>query len=602
MTCRPRMARALAVTQPELLHNNMPTHDIVSFPAKEDTERRTFDLGDLTLPGDIKEIIRYAVEHHPISIARPTQEQYWYAITTFARFADENNLQNAKKLNTECVRMYRQWLDTQTNTRTGKPWGESHRGKKLVALRELVSTVKTGKPDLLQSEIVFPAYCYPEGTPRVVRPRRHMIRNELRSLMWVCQQEILENKRRFDQGRRILTGEEKEAFRGMRNALLTVERLTQSGIATKQRLMSEGVTANMFKKLGRAESVRSYVVPTPRSLAPLLISLMVQLAGNVDPMRKLRVDCMRTDTMDARWAMIEWEKPRAGPAPEDIQTRFADRTQRYGAPALISMVIEMTEPVRHLPNPDERDRLFICEKGRGDDARYGLLTYPMLKRAAVQFLDDARRRINEWNDRHPRKPKVQIPPFDLCEIRGSVAVEHYLASGGDIRRPHRVLNHRQLATTVGYIEGPITNNSNVQILREVQRHITRRAIRGDDEPQSTPRKGQRHRGETQPATASFTHECRSPVHESGRLCSHFQQCLDCPGLVIPKTAEHLARLLKAEEVFRSAKDRLHPDRWKWFYAKSYATLTQRILPEFPATMMPNARRLMTALPPLPDLE
>ena len=72
--------------------------------------------------------------------------------------------------------------------------------------------------------------------------------------------------------------------------------------------------------------------------------------------------------------------------------------------------------------------------------------------------------------------------------------------------------------------------------------------------------------------------------------------------MILKNPDHLARLLQAQETFRTAKEKLHPQRWEALYAKSYETLTRRILPEFPAAMMEEAHTLMKALPPLPDLE
>lgn len=603
MTRRRRMPRGLTVTRVKESAEGAPANDLVTFPAKEDTERRAFDLGKLALSEDIKDVFRYAIEHHPTPIARPTQEKYWYSITTFDRFAQEEDVRNVEDFDTECVGRYRHWLDRQADARTGKPWNEATRGKNMIVLRVLVRTVKAYNPALLPREIIFPTYCYPGGTPPASRRRQHLTGGELKSLIWACQQEIRENKRRFDKGRKILAGKEKETFQGMRHALLTAEMLIQTGVATRRQLVAEGVADRLIGRLGGIEGLQSYLAATPRTLAPLLVSIMTQLAGNVEAIRRLQVDCMRIDEMDERWALIEWEKPRAGPAPEGTQRRFCDRTTRYGAPALIGMVRELTEPLRQLANPDEREKLFICAKRSKANAHYGSLTYELLKRGTKEFLDDARRRIRDWNEGHPgRKPREEIPQFELRDIRGSVGLEEYLASGGDIRRVQRVLNHSQISTTTGYIEGPATKDKDAQILAEIQRQMVQLATRADDETLATPGNGQNDRGEPQAATAAFTHECRAPNRESGELCSHFQQCLDCPGLVIPKTVGNLARLLQVEETFRTAKERLHPRRWKRLYSKTYTLLTRRILPEFPAAMMEEARRLMKTLPPLPDLE
>ena len=597
------MRRALPPSIETEADTRQRTDGLITFPTAEDARQRIFDLGTLELGDGIKDVFAFAIAHHPIPLAYATQRHYWYAITTFARFAQEHGLSTACDLSTECIKRYLAWLDQQTSEPTGRPWTDSHRGKKVIALKTLVRTVKTLRPELLPNEIVFPTYCYPEGTPQARKQRRHLTQGELKSLLWACQQDIKENEHRFKLGQRVLEGTQDETIPGMRHALLTAWKLTQTGIATKTRLLDEGISERLSKKLGDSEGIRSYLGATARTLAPILVSLMVQLAGNVDPIRKMKTTCRHDAGINDRLVAIEWHKPRAGPAQEGMQRRFADRTKRYGAPALIAIALTMTEPVRQCARPEERDRLFICEIENGPRRRYGLMTYLVLKRAARHFLDDARARIARWNTSHPDRKREQIGPFDLRDIRGSVASEHYTASGGNIRSAQRALNHRHPSTTRNYIEGAKTKATNLRILDEVIQTMTRHHTRGASEQTGQANNGSgAQRKQTKGASADFTHECTAPEREDGRLCSHFQQCLDCPGLVIPKTAEQLSRLLQAEETFREARDRLHPQRWEWLYAKSYATLTRDILPEFPSAMVREARTLMGALPPLPYLE
>ena len=598
------MRRALPPSTGTEGDRRRPTHGLITFPTAEDARQRIFDLGALELGDGIKDVFAFAIAHHPIPLAYATQRHYWYAITTFARFAQEHGLSTACDLSTECINRYRAWLDQQTSEPTGRPWSGMYRGKKVIMLKVLVRTVKTLRPKLLPNEIVFPTYCYPEGTRQGGKQRRHLTRGELKSLLWACQQDIKENEHRFKLGQRVLEGTQDETIPGMRHALLTARTLIQThGIASSNRLLDEGIRQRLINKLGGSEGIRSHLGATARTLAPILVSLMVQLAGNVDPIRKMKTTCRHDAGINDRLVVIEWHKPRAGPAQEGMQRRFADRTKRYGAPALIAIALTMTAPVRQCARPEERDRLFICEIGNEPRKRYGLMTYLVLKRAASHFLDDARTRIARWNTSHPDRKRKQIGPFDLRDIRGSVASEHYTASGGNIRSAQRALNHRHPNTTRNYIEGAKTKATNLQILDEVIRTMTQRHTRGASEQTTQARNGSgTERKQTKGATADFTHECTAPEREDGQLCRHFQQCLDCPGLVIPKTAEQLSRLLQAEETFREARDRLHPQRWEWLYAKSYATLTRDILPEFPSAMVPEARTLMGALPPLPDLE
>ena len=149
---------------------------------------------------------------------------------------------------------------------------------------------------------------------------------------------------------------------------------------------------------------------------------MVQLGGNVDAIRRMKLDCMRTDEMDERYALIEWEKPRAGPAPDGTQRKWRDRTKRYGAPALIAIVRAMTEPLRELAGTCEREMLFICEHVGGAKPGYRGLSYLALTTAAHWFLENARTRIKVWNKEHPENPEgnnSSVQPARNPRKRGS---------------------------------------------------------------------------------------------------------------------------------------------------------------------------------------
>ena len=598
---RLRMPRRLSTAQPERTTNDGGAHegDIVTFPTRDGDQQRKFDLGKLGLPSDIRDVFRHAITHHPSPLAHDTQEQYWYCIETFAQFAGETGIRTAQDLTTLMVNRYITWLKDQRNKRNGRPWTSITQGKRLITLRELIRTVKTNRPELLPAEILFPRIAYPGGTPPT-NQRQHLTGPQFTSLIWACQQEIRENTRRLEEGREIMSGKRPEPLKGLKDALLVTEDLAHNSFPSTRNIAKADVSYSLLRQVGYAEGLRSYVTATPRTLAPLIVSIMAQLGGNVDAIRNLTVDCMSVDKIDEKFALIEWDKPRAGPAPNGTQRKWRDRTKRYGAPSLITLALKMTESLRPLTNGDDSNRIFICTAVSGHSPGTRVIAYAMLQRAARSFLEDARARISEWNKEHPEQMREQIPEFDLREIRSSVGLEHYLASGGDIRSAQQALNHRNVSTTIGYVAGPVARDRNVQILAEIQRQLIEDALSTN----AAERQSQPDDADTTEHTAApaFSHGCRAPAHARGALCSHFQQCLDCPGLVIPKTARHLAKLLKAKEAFEDAKARLHPKRWDWLYARSYTTLTQRILPQFPDDMRDEALELMSTLPPLPDLE
>jgi hypothetical protein len=109
-----------------------------------------------------------------------------------------------------------------------------------------------------------------------------------------------------------------------------------------------------------------------------------------------------------------------------------------------------------------------------------------------------------------------------------------------------------------------------------------------------------------PVTALFGHDCLRPTDgghaHPGRVCPKLGGCLACPGLIVPIDPDHLARIVQATRHLEAARERTDPVRFGLFYAPSLQVLTQDLLPAFPPEMMPDAERLMCALPSLPDLE
>ena len=90
--------------------------------------------------------------------------------------------------------------------------------------------------------------------------------------------------------------------------------------------------------------------------------------------------------------------------------------------------------------------------------------------------------------------------------------------------------------------------------------------------------------------------------QPGRVCPKLGGSLACPGLIVPIDPDHLARIVQATRHLEAARERIDPVRFGLFYAPSLQVLTQDLLPAFPPEMMPDAERLMCALPSLPDLE
>ena len=265
----------------------------------------------------------------------------------------------------------------------------------------------------------------------------------------------------------------------------------------------------------------------------------------------------------------------------------------------------MSAPLVSCAPPQHRDRLFIVKRLKSGRARLGggvaLIDIWTLRSAIRRFRQRTNARIKAWNTAHPdRSPRPPLPNFAPAFFRGSVATEHYMASGGDILVAQAVLNHVDPVTTETYIKGPETRRLQHETIARVQA-LMLAWIAGN----KTDTSEQAADPARAPATVLFSHDCLNPLVGGAsptRLCPHYGGCLVCPGLVIPVDAEHLARVLHAKRHLEAARDRLEPARWELLYAPSHRILVNDVLPDFPDQLVPLAQRLISALPPLPDLE
>ena len=577
---------------------------LVTFPHRPGIKAKPYDFGSLGIPQDIAILLAHAARHHPEPLAYDTQVYWWRQIGIFARFVrEDSHIGSVADVNTVMVHRYRTWLDQQTHSRTGAPWAQKTRAGALVTLRALIKTAKTFCPERLSSTIVFPAHCYPHREPPQARQR--LDRQKLKVLLWSCQQEITQIRARLRTAQQILNKDESVSHDphlvDMLNVINDLSTPTSFPTSTTVRheMRERGIKQDTLTKLGGIHDLLSYLFLTPDTAAPIFISLLIHLAGNVEPIRLLTRDCAHPDPTRDQWTTIEWEKPRAGRAPQLTQVCSFPSTKPYGPPKLVNNLLTLTEPLVSRVPPGDQHRLFLAWSANKET--FGVITYAALKRATRRFLSRSAARIDEWNRQHPDRHRDPLPDFQRRDLRGSVAIEHYVSSRGDIRHAQRILNHASADTTELYINGPQTSDLDSKILASIAQqlvdHICNNAALTDRSTLPEDWSGT--------AAASFSNNCKKPMVPSmlgqPRLCPHFQQCLDCPGLTIPINAIHFARILRAINAFESAHERLHPERWRLFYANSYRTLKD-LLQEFPESLLPEAQRLLSSLAPLPELE
>ena len=260
----------------------------------------------------------------------------------------------------------------------------------------------------------------------------------------------------------------------------------------------------------------------------------------------------------------------------------------------------MTEPMRAHARPQDLDLLFLSKSEKKNQ----VVEVPMgtLSKSVKRFVARANVRIEIWNEAAPERRRDMLPDFAAAFIRGSVAIEHYKASGGDILEAQTLLNHAHVHTTDMYVRGPEVQRLQTETISRLQQLMVAWVTGADVRPPEAQATS------CAQATVPFGHDCLNPIagvatgSEIGQLCPWFGGCLRCPGLVIPLDSAHLARLLQAKAALESGRERLDPKRWALLYAPSYRVLVEEILPDFAGTLHAEAHALISALPQLPVLE
>jgi hypothetical protein len=340
---------------------------------------------------------------------------------------------------------------------------------------------------------------------------------------------------------------------------------------------------------GYGRRVERCLYPLADALFAYYLAILIQSAGNPEPITELTVDCLQSIPLLDDRELLVWNKARAGAS----QRRAFRSTSPFEPPALIREVIQWTHRLRPHASESLRHRLFLYKGQRGITA----LSFSM-----VQILYPA------FVVRH------KLPHFTFAAIRPSVLTAFYRASG-DLRQVKAIANHAHLSTTVGYVEGAeVAAQNRVRIaalqsafvghIRHPQLHKRADGVRHRCRlPASTPRVSSGHDA----AVSMFGFNCKdafagiAPGTRRGELCTNFLGCFTCPNAVITADAPSLARLLQARDHLRAASGYLHPARWQVIYGPQLQILEEDILTRFSARELATAQPLLGTLPSLPEL-
>ena len=555
-----------------------------------------FAFDKLGLPADIAAILAEAFRHHYAGMEPNGRVGAWKRIKVFAAFVREHQIEDASELTTALVGRYLIWLDRQT-TRAGQPWTLRVKAQTVGILGVLVNWTKRNRPASLRARIDLPTNPYPRSR-ETSRPRPRLGEPVLKVLLSYCYEEIDLAWARFEEGRAMLAGDRSDAAQGELAAVVRAVAAVENGLLpSAQSVLAAGAGLHRVNRLGGLRVIGGYLHLTTDALAAFYLALAVQLAANPEPLRMLRRDCLVAHPLEEEMVVVDWSKLRAGAKTKRAQRRAFDTRRPYAAPNLITKLIAMTAPLAEQAAPRDRGRLFLNKS----EKHKAVAPLPMgtLHAAIRRLVARANAKTAVWNRANPARRREALPDLVPILLRGSVAMEHFRAAGGDIVAVQSVLNHASLATTEIYVRGPEARAMREATIARLQALMV--AWIGG-EPAASPDTASVDRA------TGFAHDCLRPTagaapgSSHGEVCPHLGGCLVCPGLVVPIDAEHLARLLMAKRQLEAARRRVDPHRFSLLYAPSLAILNEAILPDFPIGLYAQAHAVMPSLAPLPDLE
>ena len=459
----------------------------------------SYDFASLSLPTDISAVFADAAKAFLTHLTPKTRKSYWNSYRNFSRFvlAAHPPINSVRDVNSDTYQRYRTWLLQQTHCRTGRSLAQRTIANHLHSLGQIFSAAKLLPGNRLPCEIALPAHIMPNRTP--TPPQRHLDEPQLKILLSECYYEIEEARRRFQLGRAMLVapvpppGQDPK----LHHIVHAIATLLADSYPSHKRIISERVSLRLVGKQGGIRRLLSYVCATTDTLTPIYIALLVQLAGNPEPVLNISRECVRPHPLEDHLKILEWEKPRAGRIHRHIQRRAFDSRKRQSAPNLVTLALALTDPLLWRADSRHRSRLFLVP--HKDKQCIAPLTTKTLALSIPRFLHRANCRIEEWNRSHPDRPKRHIEPFTPRQLRPSAAHAHHHASGGDIRKTQSILNHASANTTIRYVESRSTQKLRNQVISTLQDTLVNRVLNAESTSTST---------ETQPAPQALAPRLR----------------------------------------------------------------------------------------------
>lgn len=391
---------------------------------------------------------------------------------------------------------------------------------------------------------------------------------QLKLISRICKKEVEDIRRRFGARRSLERNEE-----------VSVSELSAKEVESLKSLIAaerEGLwTQRDFK--GRVlchaplRKLCTYKELTYRDALPIFLLILIQTAGNPISIMELSVSCVEDHPFDDSRCVVKWQKGRAGR--EQAKSFF--RKGKYGVLELVDLLVNMTEPIRHLCGEADKSLLFITRCGN------------KAERISIQGIHNALNKFRSDNS---------IDKFGFSDIRKAVAGA-LVRSGESIQNVSDLLQHKDTNTTRLYLEGREATEKKFEQLHKYQGEMLKIELVNSS------------RDEVSETLLGF--DCKDAYAGiasgscKGEVCLEFLSCATCPNaLVVIDDASSVSRIIRAQKAIIDMKEKsiLNSDlhvRFEFIYQPILRVIEDEILTRVNKSVLRKAELLSRTLPPLP---
>jgi hypothetical protein len=579
---RPRIKRVLTRT-------TQAPASIDRKPADAEAPRRAggtlIDFSRLPLPPAVRRAFAEAFWSHERSHAEVSMHGYWYSLKTFSRFAAETgSVRSLSDIDSTIIVRYLEWLNRQVHA-DGTPWSIRSRAAMYAGLHTLLRWIQRCHPGLLP-QIDFPRNVFP-GQRRAVRRIAPLAVQTVPAILKACEQDITALRVLREQGAQALArarAARSGEVRTLGEVLLYVDE-HHGGIMPSALSLEGELNRATTDALGGYRTIEPCLYPSPESIYPYYLAILIQSAGNPMVIAQLGTDCLHSIPLLDDRELLVWAKGRS----RRLQRRSFRTADPFAPPALVRELVQWTQRLRPHLRPAYRNRLFVYKGHLG--------VYPLSGYIVKGFRDRFTRQHG-------------LPSFALSAIRPGVLSAFYRVSGS-LHEIKEIANHAHISTTADYVRGPEVRSQNLARIAAIQGaflgQIQRQPSSGSDAARDHRKQPADPSTPWRPAVSMFGFDCKDPFAgiapgtRAGELCTHYLGCFTCPNAVITADPTSISRLLQARDHLRAATHYVHPARWEAIYAPQLRILEEDILTRFSARELAVAASLRARLAPLPEL-